>query len=76
MKAVEKESSDSRLGLGISDNPTNDTAAWMQNRLDGSIHPALNTDNPLVIYDEDKHNFTLHKDEYKPDLYELSPTGP
>jgi len=51
-----------------SDNPANDAAAWMQNRLDGTIHPALNTDNPYIIYDNYKQAFAILKDEDKPDL--------
>ncbi|KAL8930796.1 MAG: hypothetical protein Q9208_000337 [Pyrenodesmia sp. 3 TL-2023] len=36
-------------GLGLSGSPVNDAAAWMQNRLDGRHHPALDTDNPSAF---------------------------
>lgn len=56
------------VSLDISDNPANDAAAWMHNRLDGSIHPALNTDNPHITYDNYKQAFALLTDQKEPDL--------
>ena len=52
----------------ISDNSAGDTAAWMQNRLDGSHHPALNTDDENIVYSREEELFVLLKDEVKPDL--------
>lgn len=48
--------------LSLSNNPVDDAAAWMQNRLDGSCHPALNTDDPNVFYDKGKEEFSLLRD--------------
>ena len=56
------------MSLTISDNSADDVAAWMQNRLDGSIHPALNTDDSNIIYDPDKQAWALLKELEKPDL--------
>ncbi|KAL8980794.1 MAG: hypothetical protein Q9205_004223, partial [Flavoplaca limonia] len=54
--------------LSLSDNPVDDAAAWMQNRLDGSCHPALNTDDPNIFYDKGKDQFSLLRDLTSPDL--------
>lgn len=51
----------------ISVNPEKDVCAWMQNNLDGSHHPALNTD--VAKYDGDRQAWTLLSEEAKPDLY-------
>ena len=56
------------MSMTISDNSADDVAAWMENRLDGSIHPALNTDDPNIIYDPDKQVWALLKEIEKPDL--------
>ena len=54
--------------LSLSKNPVDDAAAWMRNRLDGSCHPALDTDDPDVFYDKGKDKFGLLKDPARPDL--------
>ena len=61
--------------LDISVNSANDAAAWMQNRLDGSIHPALNTDDANIIYDNSTHAFALFEDKNDLDLYPELPSG-
>ena len=42
--------------------------AWMQNHLDGRHHPALNTENPNVVYQSDKQAFVLLEDKPSLDL--------
>ena len=63
------------VSVDISDNSANDAAAWMHNRLDRSIHLALNTDNPHIADDNDKQAFALLTDEKKLDLYGKHPIG-
>ena len=41
----------------------------MQNRLDGTVHPALNTDVDGLIYDNDREKFTLLAEDNPFDLY-------
>ena len=41
----------------------------MQNRLDGTIHPALNTDIDGLVYDSDKEKFALLAEDAPLDLY-------
>lgn len=60
------------MSLVISDNPVDDAPIWMHNRLDGSIHPALNTADPNITYDSYKQAFDLLKEVAKPDLYNSS----
>lgn len=60
------------MSLVISDNPVDDAPIWMQNRLDGSIHSALNTSHPNITYDSDKQAWTILKETVKPDLYDNS----
>ncbi|KAI4261054.1 MAG: hypothetical protein L6R42_003739 [Xanthoria sp. 1 TBL-2021] len=55
-------------GLCLSDSPADDAAAWMQNRLDGTYHPALNTDDPCIFYNKEKARFDLLSDAAKPNL--------
>ncbi|KAL8894995.1 MAG: hypothetical protein Q9192_003908 [Flavoplaca navasiana] len=54
--------------LSLSNNPVDDAAAWMQNRLDGSCHPALNTDDPNIFYDKPKDQFSLLRELTSADL--------
>ncbi|KAL9040168.1 MAG: hypothetical protein Q9180_002080 [Flavoplaca navasiana] len=54
--------------LSLSNNPVDDAAAWMQNRLDGSCHPALNIDDPNTFYDKGKEQFSLKRNLTSPDL--------
>lgn len=55
-------------GLRLSGSPVDDAAAWMQNRLDGTHHPALNTDNPYIFYNDQNARFHLLADRARPDL--------
>ena len=49
--------------------PVDDAGRWMQNRLDGTIHPAFNTDVDGLVYDSDKGKFALLADHDPFDLY-------
>lgn len=51
----------------ISDNSANDAPAWMLNRLDGSHHPALNTNIPDLGWESSKNAFAIFKDTERPD---------
>lgn len=42
------------LSVDVAGYPINDAGRWMQNRLDVTIHPALNTDTDGLAYDTDK----------------------
>lgn len=57
------------LSLRVTEYPVDDAGRWMQNRLDGTIHPAFNTDVDGLVYDEDKEKFTLLADDACLDLY-------
>ena len=46
----------------------NEAAAWMQNRLDGRIHPALNANSTDVTYTPNTHVFSSLRDDGKIDL--------
>ena len=61
----------SDLSVNVTEYPVADAGRWMQNRLDGTIHPAFNTDD--FVYDSDKDNFALLADKAKLDLYERQP---
>lgn len=68
------EGSNSTLSNGAAVNvtgyPIDDAGRWMQNRLDGTIHPAFNTDVDGLVYDSDKEKFALLADKAPLDLYE------
>ena len=57
------------LSVNVMECPVEDAAKWMQNRLDGTIHPAFNTDVDGLIYDSDKQKFALLADDAPLDLY-------
>lgn len=49
--------------------PVDDAGRWMQNRLDGNIHPAFNTDVDGLVYDSDKEKFALLANDAPLNLY-------
>lgn len=57
------------LSVDMAEYPVNDAGRWMQNRLDGTIHPALNTDTDGLAYDNDKEKFALLADNEPFNLY-------
>lgn len=57
------------LSVNVTEFPVDDAGRWMQNRLDGTIHPALNTDVDGLVYDSDKEKFALLADDAPLDLY-------
>ena len=57
------------LSVNVIEYPVEDTARWMQNRLDGTIDPAFNTDIDGLIYDSDKKKFALLADDAPLNLY-------
>ena len=60
----------SDLSVNVTEYPVDDAGRWMQNRLDGTIHPAFNTDVDGLVYDSDKEKFALLADKAPLDLYE------
>ncbi len=57
------------LSANVTEYPVDDAGKWMQNRLDGTIHPAFNTDIDGLVYNEDKEKFALLGDDAPLDLY-------
>ncbi|KAF6230427.1 hypothetical protein HO133_004769 [Letharia lupina] len=51
------------LPVNVMEYPVNDAGRWMQNRLDGTIHAAFNTDIDGLVYDTDKEKFALLADD-------------
>ena len=60
----------SDLSVNVTEYPVDDAGRWMQNRLDGTIHPAFTTDVDGLVYDSDKEKFALLADKAPLDLYE------
>ena len=57
------------LSMNMTEYPVDDAGRWMQNRLDGTIHSAFNTDVDGLVYDSDKEKFALLADDVPLDLY-------
>lgn len=57
------------VSMNLIEYPVNDAGRWMQNRLDGTIHSAFNTDVDGLIYDSDKEKFALLAEEVQLNLY-------
>lgn len=57
------------LSVDVAEYPVHDAGIWMQNRLDGTIHPALNTDSDGLAYDTDKEKFALLADNEPFNMY-------
>lgn len=57
------------LSVNVTDYPVDDAGRWMQNRLDGTVHPAFNTDVDGLCYDSDRGKFALLADHDQLDLY-------
>ncbi len=57
------------FSMSVTKYPVVDAGRWMQNRLDGTLHPAFNTDIDGVVYDSDKEKFALLADDAPLDLY-------
>ena len=57
------------LSVNVAEYPVDDAGKWMKNRLDGTIHPAFNTDIDGLVYNEDKKRFALLGDDAPLDLY-------
>lgn len=57
------------LSVNVTDYPVDDAGRWMQNRLNGTIHSALNTDVDGLVYDSDKEKFALLADDAPLNLY-------
>lgn len=57
------------LSVNVSEYPVDDAGRWMQHRLDGTIHPALNTEVDGLVYDSDKQKFALLADDAPLSLY-------
>ena len=53
----------------LTEYPIDDARRWMQNRLDGTIHPAFNTDADGLVYDNDKEKFALLAEDAPINLY-------
>ena len=60
----------SNISMNVTEYPVDDAGRWMQNRLDGTIHPAFDTDVDGLVYDSDKEKFALLADKAPLDLYE------
>ena len=56
------------LSVNVTEYPVDDAGRWMQNHLDGTLHPALNTDIDGLVYNSDKKKFTLLADDAPLDL--------
>lgn len=57
------------LSVNVTNYPVDDAGRWMQNRLDGTVHHAFNTDVDGLCYNSDKGKFTLLADHDQLDLY-------
>ena len=47
------------LSVNVTEYPVDDAGRWMQSRLDGTVHPAFDTDVDGLMYDSDKKKFAL-----------------
>lgn len=49
--------------VNVTEYPVHDAGRWMQNRLDGTFHPAFNTDVDGLVHDSDKEKLALLADD-------------